>query len=74
MYFTPHGPIHATPGGDMRPHLTGSDAAGQMWHVPYHGQTTLDMYDRPNFDPRPQWGNIVDNQLGSLYGPGATPG
>ena len=51
MHFTPHGPIHVTPGGDMRPHLTGSDASGQMWHIPYQGQTTLDMFVRPNFHP-----------------------
>lgn len=73
-YFTPNGPIHITPGGDTRPHLAGRDADGRTWHIPYHGQTTLDMFERPTFDPRPQFDNIRDNNLGYLYGPGARRG
>lgn len=74
MHFTPHGSIHVTPGGDMRPHLTACVAPSQVGHVPYHGQTTVDMFGRPDFDPRPQWENIVANELGTLYELGATPG
>lgn len=69
--WTPMGPIHATPGGDG-PHLTVRDGVGQKWHVPYRGQTTLDMFRRPDFDPRPQFQNIRDNSLGTLYSPGGT--
>ena len=72
--MTPMGPIHVTPGGDMRPHLTVRDFGGQTWHVPYYGQTTLDMFRLPNFDPRPQFNNIARHNLGYLYEPGATPG
>lgn len=64
--FTPSGPIHITPGGDTRPHLSGHDCNGGAWHVPYVGQTTLDMYTRPTFDPRPQFENIINNGLGYL--------
>ena len=68
--FTPKGPIHSTPGGDG-PHLTGKDQAGHTWHIPYRGQTTLDMFRKPDFDPRPQFQNIRDHNLGTLYYPGA---
>lgn len=70
----PQGPIHITPGGDVQPHLTVQDVNGQMWHVPYQGQTTLDMFTRPNFDPRPQWNNIAQNNLGILRADLAKPG
>lgn len=72
--MTPNGPIHSTPGDPMGPHLSCRDCYGQPWHVPYYGQTTLDMFQPPNFDPRPQWDNIARNNLGYLYEPGAKPG
>ena len=72
--FTPRGPIHLTPGGDTRPHLTMTDSTGRTCHVPYIGQTTLDMFQKPNFDPRPQFENIARNNLGTLYSPGTTYG
>lgn len=70
----PQGPIHQTPGSNMGPHLTAQSVDGTMWHVPYYGQTTLDMYQPPTFDPRPQWNNIAQNNMGYLYDPGSTPG
>lgn len=41
--FTNGTSIHASR-SDPRPHLTGS-LGGQKVHLPYHGQTTLGMYD-----------------------------
>jgi len=71
--MTPKGPIHVTPGGDMRPHLTVKDSGGTTWHVPYQGQTTLDMFTQPNYDPRPQFDRIASNNLGVLRSDLATP-
>lgn len=36
------------------------DCDNKPWHVPYSGQTTLDMFTKPNFDPRPQWNIILE--------------
>jgi len=68
----PRGPIHSTPGGDVRPHLTVQDCSGQTWHVPYQGQTTLDMYRKPDFNPLPQWQNVASHNLGTLRADQAT--
>lgn len=65
MTTTPMGPIHSTPGGDG-PHLTIRNGEGRTFHVPYVGQTTLDMFQKPTFDPRPQFKNIAERDLGHL--------
>ena len=70
--FTPSGPIHAF--GNDGPHLSGHDCNGGAWHIPYVGQTTLDMFERPCFDPRPQFNNIANNNLGYLDATKATKG
>jgi hypothetical protein len=71
MSITPKGPIHSTPGG-QGPHLTIRDSEGKTFHVPYVGQTTLDMFQKPDFDPRPQFRNIVEHDLGYLDSTRAT--
>lgn len=43
--FEPHGDSIHISHGDAWPHMTGS-LHGESVHIPYHGQTTLGMFDR----------------------------